>query len=146
MNAEFRDVELHAVTGSLRIRVALKNKSGQIWLPDKFSLGWQLFDPDTNLFIQEGEWVAASGEVRPGGAADFTFAISFPPETGGYQIYISPIQPSSGWAYRNGAPFLRVFVSVTSGEVRILEHEIVTMPRLRWRRLRRAVPRFFLSP
>src|SRR5579871_5633411 len=146
MDAEFRDVELHVVAGSLRIRVALQNKCRQTWLPDTFSLGWQLFDPDTNLFIQEGDWVAASGEVRPGGAAEFELAIPFPPETGGYQIYVSPIQPGDGWAYRNGAPFLRVSIAVGSGEVRILDHEIVTMPRLRRRRLRHAVPRFSPSP
>jgi lipopolysaccharide transport system permease protein len=144
--AEYRDVELRTLPDTLEVRVVLENKSRQSWTPENFSLGWQFFDPETNFFILEGAWAAAPREVPPGETATFEISIPFPPEAGGYQIYISPIQQPEGWAYRRGRPFLRIVAEASEGEVRVLRREIATAGRLRLRRMRNALPKFFAAP
>ena len=146
INAEFRDIELQASHGVLQIRVELRNHSRQTWKPGQLSLGWQFFDPETNFFILEGAWTSVPREVPPGDAVSFVLDIPFPPETGGYQIFVSPIQDPGGWAYRHGEPFLRVVAQVSDGDVGVIEYEIATTRKLRWRRLRKALPKFFLAP
>jgi lipopolysaccharide transport system permease protein len=146
MRAEFRDVEARAEGSALQIRVVLENKSRQNWKPESFFLGWQFFDPDTNFFIQEGEWTALPNEVRPGETVELNMSIVFPPEAGGYVIYVSPIQQPEGWAYQRGEPFLRIEAATSDGQVRVLGQGITTKRAQRIRRMRRALPKFFSSP
>ncbi len=100
------------------------------WTPDNFSLGWQFFDPQSNLFIEEGAWTPVASDVAPGASASFEISIPFPPEAGAYEIYLSHIQPAGGWAYTRGEPFLRILVEAvaeeTGGRLRILAQEITT--------------------
>jgi lipopolysaccharide transport system permease protein len=146
MEAEYREVQLRTLPDTLEVRVVVENKSRQTWKPESFSLGWQFFDPETNFFILEGEWASIPREIPPGDTASFELSIPFPPETGGYQIYVSPIQQPEGWAYRRGEPFLRILARASDGEVRVLGHEIATARKLRLRRLRNAFPKFFAAP
>jgi lipopolysaccharide transport system permease protein len=146
MEAEYRDVQLRTLPDTLEVRVVVENKSRQTWKPESFSLGWQFFDPETNFFILEGEWSPLPREIPPGDTASFELSIPFPPETGGYQIYVSPIQQPEGWAYRRGEPFLRIVAQASNGEVRVLGHEIATTRKLRLRRMRSALPKFFAAP
>lgn len=146
MEAEYREIELRTLPDALEVRLDIVNKSGQTWTPDNFSLGWQFFDPDTNFFILEGAWSPVPREIAPGQTVSFELGIPFPPETGGYQIYVSPIQQPEGWAYRRGEPFLRINARASGGEVVVLHHEIVTEQKLRWRRWRSALPKFFAAP
>ena len=146
MDAEYLGVDLQTATRQLDIHLELRNKSRQAWTPGNFSLGWQFFDPDTNFFVMEGAWAPISSEVAPGASASFDLSIPFPPETGGYQIYVSPIQQPDGWAYRRGEPFLRIVAQVSDGDVCVLEHEVATPRKLRWRRIRKALPKFFVAP
>lgn len=145
-DVEYRDIELRTLPDTLEVRVVLENKSRLTWKPENFSLGWQFFDPETNFFIMEGAWAAAPREVPPGETAAFEISIPFPPEAGGYQIYVSPIQQPEGWAYRRGRPFLRIVAEASDGEVRVLRREIATAGRLRLRRMRNALPKFFAAP
>lgn len=145
-DAEYRDVELRTLPDTLEVRLVMENKSRQTWTPENFSLGWQFFDPDTNFFILEGEWAPAPRDVAPGQSVSFEISIPFPPETGGYQIYVSPIQHPEGWAYRRGMPFLRIVAQASNGEVRVLGREIATAGKLRLRRMRNALPKFFSAP
>jgi len=145
-DAEYRDVELRTLPDTLEVRLVMENKSRQTWTPENFSLGWQFFDPDTNFFILEGEWAPAPRDVAPGQSVSFEISIPFPPETGGYQIYVSPIQHPEGWAYRRGLPFLRIVAQASNGEVRVLGREIATAGKLRLRRMRNALPKFFSAP
>jgi lipopolysaccharide transport system permease protein len=146
MESEYREIELRTLPDALEVRLDIVNKSGRTWKPDNFSLGWQFFDPDTNFFILEGAWSPVSREIAPGQSVSFELGIPFPPETGGYQIYVSPIQQPEGWAYRRGEPFLRINARASGGAVVVLNHEIVTEQRLRWRRRRSALPKFFAAP
>ncbi|HEV8037436.1 MAG TPA: ABC transporter permease [Bryobacteraceae bacterium] len=145
-DAEYRDVELRTLPDTLEVRLVMENKSHQTWTPENFSLGWQFFDPDTNFFILEGEWAPVPRDVAPGQTVSFEISIPFPPETGGYQIYVSPIQQPEGWAYRRGMPFLRIVAQASNGEVRVLGREISTAGKLRLRRIRNALPKFFSAP
>jgi lipopolysaccharide transport system permease protein len=146
MDAEYRDIELRSLPDTLEVRLVMENRSRQTWTPENFSLGWQFFDPETNFFILEGAWAHVPHDVPPGQTVSFELLIPFPPEAGGYQIYISPIQQPEGWAYRRGRPFLRIVAEASDGEVRVLRREIATAARLRLRRMRNALPKFFAAP
>lgn len=144
--AAYRDLKVRTEGLALRLHVALENRTRDVWPGESMSLGWQFFDPETNLFILEGEWIPLSRDVAPGEIEPFDISIAFPPEAGSYQIFISPIRQPGGWAYLRGEPFVRIIAHAEGGEVRILEQEIVTARELRWRRRRRALPRFFSGP
>ena len=144
--AGYRDLKVQTDGLTLRVHVALENRTGEAWPHKSLSLGWQFFDPETNLFILEGEWTPLSRDVAPGEIESFDISIAFPPEAGSYQIFISPIRQPGGWAYLQGEPFVRIIAEAAGGEVRVLVQEIVTTRELRWRRLRRSLPRFFSGP
>ena len=129
------------------MHVALENRIRRRWPRKSLSLGWQFFDPETNLFILEGEWTPLSRDVAPGEIESFDISIAFPPEAGSYQIFISPIRQPGGWAYFAGrAVSCELSRKLRAARVRVLEQEIVTARELRWRRLRRSLPRFFSGP
>jgi lipopolysaccharide transport system permease protein len=140
------NVQLSAQGTVVQIAAVVENKSRQTWTPDNFSLGWQLYDPQTSVFIEEGAWTPVSADVPPGASAQFDIAIPFPPDSGSYEVYLSPIQKPDGWAYARGERFLRIGVEAVDGQVRILEHEITTVRSLRWRRMWAALPRLIASP
>jgi lipopolysaccharide transport system permease protein len=146
MTALFRDVHIHARGSAIEIHLSLENTSRHSWKPEDFSLGWQFFDPETDFFILEGEWTPLAGAIPPGQAATFEITIPFPPDPGGYHVYVSPIQQPEGWAYLHGQPFLRIRARTSDGKVCVLEHEIATTRGLRLRRLWRALPKFFSGP
>ena len=142
----YRDFKVHTDGLTLHAHVVLENCSREAWPRATFSVGWQFFDPDTNLFILEGKWTPLSRDVAPGETESIEISIAFPPEAGGYQVFISPIQEAAGWAYRRGEPFARIVAETAGGEVRVMEQEITTARALRWRGLRRAIPKFFVGP
>ena len=144
--AGYRDVEVRSQGCALEIHLALENRSGQTWKPENFSVGWQFFDPETDFFILEGQWAPLPREVPPGEVASFEISIPFPPDTGGYHVYVSPIEQPQGWAYARGQPFLRIRAETSDGQVCVLEHEIATTRALRLRRLWRALPKIFSGP
>ena len=63
---------------------------------------------------------------RAGSVRRFEISIPFPPEPGGYQVYVSPIEEPGGWAYARGESFLRIVAETSGGEVRVVEQEIAT--------------------
>jgi lipopolysaccharide transport system permease protein len=141
MNAEVR-----AVGAELRISVTLENRSRQVWTPENFSLGWQLYDPQSKVFIEEGAWTPVSTDVSPDSTAKFEIVIPFQPDSGSYEVYVSPIQTPSGWSYDRGERFLRVNVSAENSQLQILGQEITTVRSLRWRRFFRALPKLIAAP
>jgi len=130
----------------VRIAAVVQNKSRQAWTPGTFSLGWQLYDPQTGVFIEEGAWTPLGADVPPGSSAHFDIAIPIDSDSGAYEIYVSSVHPPDGWSYARGEPFLRIGVEAVDGQLRILEHEITTLRWLRWRRLWKALPKLIASP
>ena len=144
--AAYTDVRVEANGAGLAVHLQLENRSADAWKPGEFSLGWQFFDPLTNRFILEGEWTPVSEEVSPGAQATFDLSIPLPPDTGAYQIYVSPIAEAEGWAYMRGRPFLRIDADASADGARLLSQEIVTRRRMLWRRIWTALPAFFVDP
>ena len=144
--AQYRELEVLTDGLTLRVHLALENRSQETWSKKSMSLGWQFFDPETNRFILEGEWIPLSRDVAPGEIEAFDISITLPPEAGSYQIFISPIGQPDGWAYARGDSFLRILADAADGRIRVLEQEITTVRALRRRRLRRVLPKFFSGP
>jgi lipopolysaccharide transport system permease protein len=133
---------------SARFRVV--NHSSDVWRrADGYTLGWQLFDPDTGTFITEGEWNQLEKDLAPAETADVAMELTLPPEKGRYHVYISLLQESTGWFYEKGAPFLLLEASVEGGQAEIVETGVKTLRSLRrrgfWRGVRRALTYPFLT-
>ena len=61
--------------------------------------------------------------------------IEFPPEIGGYRIYLSPVENDSGWAYQKGEPFILIDADVTEGQVHVAQTYITTKRALQLQRV-----------
>jgi lipopolysaccharide transport system permease protein len=146
MKTEYRGVDVRTLGDTLNVSLTLENNSRETWTPGTLSMGWQLYDPESRRFIQEGSWTPLDGEVPPRATANFEISIPFPPEAGAYEIYISQIRESRGWAYARGEPFLRIVVEIANAGLRILSQEITTLSALRRRRVWAALPGLFASP
>jgi lipopolysaccharide transport system permease protein len=151
MSVEYRDIQLRVQGAALHTSVVVENRSRETWTPETFSLGWQFYDPRSRVFIEEGAWTPVAADVPPGSSVRFDIAIPIPPDSGGYEIYLSHIQPPDGWGYARGERFLRIGVEAQDGpngdgQLRILEHEITTVRSLRWRQMWAALPRLVASP
>jgi lipopolysaccharide transport system permease protein len=133
MSAAFRSAEIQSQGHSIAVHVRLEQAGGCV--------GWQFYDPDTNRFIMEGEWV----EV-PAGASDLDVTIRFPPEPGAYRVYVSPRTDENGWGYQRGEQFLAIDVSVENEIAQVTGHELTTARELRWRAIKRVVPHLFAGP
>ena len=139
-------VHVGAQGTSLQVSVVIDNESRQTWTPENFSLGWQLYDPQSSVFIEEGAWAPVPADVPPGASARFDLEIPFQPDSGAYEVYVSPIQPPDGWAYARGGRFVRIRVEAGNDQLQILGHEITTIRSVRWRRMWSALPKLIASP
>ena len=146
MTAAYRDVHVEAADSTISIRLQVENTSPDEWKQDAVSIGWQLFDPENNRFIREGEWTALAHDAKPGESVPVDFSIDFPPEPAGYRIYVSPIHHAGGWLYDQGSRFLMIDAAVSDERARVLRTELTTRRALLWRSLLRAGPRLFTEP
>ena len=74
-------VELDTRDGALRASLRLVNRSGAPWLrAGGFAVGYQIFDPDSQLFIEDGVWQPLDGDVAPGESAATELSIRLPRE------------------------------------------------------------------
>ena len=113
-------VEVNAAARRLKATFQLENVSESTWsLAEGYRLGWQLFDPETGLFITEGVWSPLAREISPGGSVEQTVELTLPRERGRYHVYISPMKESGGWFYSQGSPFLLLEASVEHGGGRV---------------------------
>jgi lipopolysaccharide transport system permease protein len=140
------NVQVRAQGTELQISVVLENRSRHTWTSENFSLGWQLYDPQSSVFIEEGAWTPVSTDVPPGSTAKFDIAIPIQPASGAYEVYVSPIQTPSGWAYHRGERFLHINVAAENSQLQILGSEITTVRALRWRRMWAALPKLIAAP
>lgn len=92
-------------------------------------IGWQLYDPQTNLFLSEGEW----HDVGQGETA--ALRIDLPPEPGEYAVYLSRRDAERGWDFALGLPFWRIATVVDNTGARVVDSRLTTLRRLRWRNL-----------
>lgn len=151
MTAGYRNVSVQVRGSALQVSFSVPNNSRETWTSENFSAGWQLFDPESHLFIEEGAWVPVACDVPPGAVASFGISIPFSPEPGAYEIYVSHIRAGDIWAYAHGQPFLRIVAEqadeqADESELHIVSQEITTQRALRFRRMRAALPQLFASP
>jgi lipopolysaccharide transport system permease protein len=90
--------------------------------------GWQLYDPESDFFLAEGEWRPLSS------SAPTDWEVELPPEDGPYRLYVSPVDPSRGWHYARGGRFLVIDAVVENGAARLLQTRTTTLSALRWSR------------
>jgi lipopolysaccharide transport system permease protein len=133
MGVALRSAEIESQGQSIAVRIQLEG-AGE-------SVGWQFYDPSSNRFIMEGEWMPV-----PQGAAELSFNIAFPPEPGEYRVYVSPLDENRGWAYQRGERFLVIDVAIESETAAVNGHQFTTVGALRRRQLRRILPHLFLDP
>lgn len=146
VSAGYLAVNLRAGERTLGVALKLKNNSRRTWKKESFFIGWQYFDPETNRFIQEGQWTPIPADVAPGETLDTQLTLNFPPETGGYRIYISPLEQPAGWAYTRGDRFLIIDARIANRALVVSGHELTNTRVLRLRSLRRALPKIFSYP
>jgi lipopolysaccharide transport system permease protein len=103
------------------------------------TVGYQIFDPDTDMFISEGEW-------RGSDAADGAVEIQLPPERGRYHVYVSPVDEERGWDYASGGQFLLVEATVEQARATLDGSRVTTLAGLRRRRWAGAARKALLWP
>ncbi len=148
-NARYREVavQLDAEGRTVRLRGRLENRSGETWRRDDgFAVGWQLFDPETGMFIAEGQWTALEADVPQGGSAPLDLEVKLPAERGGYRLYISPRSEAHGWFYMQGWPMLVVDASVEQRRARLVRWVVATAGKLRRERLHLSLEKALTYP
>lgn len=129
----FRDITVEPAPGGLKLRCSLHS-------PHR-SLGWQVFDPATGLFLSEGDWLT----VEPGRPAEMTLRL--PPEPGPYRVFVSTRDDQRGWHYQRGESFLVVDSEVTvSGEAQLRRTATRTLRTLRLEALPASLARALVLP
>jgi len=149
MSAPYQDlaVAVEPEGRALRVRFRLENRSRETLRPsDGFCVGWQLYDPDSAMFIAEGEWTPLEAELAPGAAGAFDLSVTLPPEHGRYHVYVSPRAERDGWYYQRGWPFLLLEAEVDQQRLRLVEQRVTTLDAMRRGEWLRSLGRLFLLP
>lgn len=94
-------------------------------------VGWQLYDPSTGAFLQEGEWSEVHGRE-----ADLN--IPLPTEDGAYSVQVAPV--------RDRTRYIAIEARVGAGKLVIDLPRVLTASSVRRARLLRAIPKAFLLP
>ncbi len=137
MRLRYREVEAQAEPAGHRVRVRFRLEHDGGALPTL--LGWQIYDPVSATFLQEGEWTpleSAQADVR----------VELPAENGPYRLYVSPIADGNQWLYARGAPFVILDATVRDGTVEIAPARVTTLAALRRESFFRSLPKAFTLP
>lgn len=139
--------DLDAATRTIHLRFKLINRSHEDWrVRDGFSIGWQIYDPETGTFIQEGEWTQLKEDVLSAQISDVALTIQLPPERGRYHVYVSPVTPNEGWFYARNEPFVLVDAFVEHRQGQVIEAGQSTLKTLRRRKLWSNAGKIFTLP
>jgi len=94
-------------------------------------VGWQLYDPFTGAFLQEGEW----SEVT---SRDADLCIPLPPEAGSYSVQVAPV--------KDRAHYIEIEARVGEGNLQIGPAQVLSAASVRRGRLLRAIPKAAVLP
>jgi lipopolysaccharide transport system permease protein len=98
-------------------------------------IGWQLYDPSTGAFLQEGEW----SEVT---SREVDLRIPLPAEEGAYSVQVAPVKDRS--------QFIEIAARVGAGApgttLEIGTPRVLTASSVRRARILRAIPKAFILP
>lgn len=142
-----QQTELEPQTRLLRVDLTVENASTQAWQPPQgFALGYQIFDPETDILIVDGERCPFEQPMAAGARCSFRIEIPLPAEPGRYRVFVSLLEEGVCWYYERGWPFLLVEAEVCGGVARLLRARVTTRSALRRERLLRALGRGFSYP
>jgi lipopolysaccharide transport system permease protein len=140
-------VDVDAATRTISIRFRLVNRSHVDWrIADGFVIGWQIYDPDTATFIQEGAWTQLKEDLASAQMADVEIKIELPPERGHYHVYVSPMTPKDGWFYARNESFILIDATVEQGNAAVNSAAATTVSMLRRRKLWSNIRKVFTLP
>lgn len=94
-------------------------------------IGWQLYDPATGAFLQEGEWSEVQGR-------EADLRIPLPAEAGAYSVQVAPV--------KDRARYIAIEAQVGAGKVEIGTPRVLSAASVRRARLLRSVPKAFVLP
>lgn len=130
MSVGYTDVSCTARGRRVDVRLTVENRGVESWPARDLCLGWQIYDPDTAIFISEGEWIAAGRDLGPGASAAFALDVELPAEPGRYHVYVSPRTDRDGWFYQLEWPFVLVEAAVEQGVARVESAGPTTLARV----------------
>lgn len=131
----------------ITVRCTVVNHSTETWnRADGFSIGYQIFDPETGMFIYEGEWTSLEADIAPAEMAPLSVEVQLPPEKGRYHVYISPRTEQGGWFYQHGDPFILIEASVEHRRATLINTSVTTLRTLRRRNIRKSLTRIVTLP
>lgn len=119
MSAGYTDIRCDASGHRVDVRFRLENRGGESWTERDLCVGWQIYDPETSLFISEGQWTRAAHDLPPGASEEFFLTVDLPAELGRYHVYVSPRTDHDGWFYQQQWPFVLVEGAVTEAGARV---------------------------
>jgi lipopolysaccharide transport system permease protein len=143
MNPGFADIEIEVdeVARTLGVSFLLDaDVRKRLSQGGTHSLGSQIYDPESGLFLYEGPWTPLDPEARA------RMQIELPKEKGGYHVYVSPIEAGKRWLYQTGAPFLLIEASVQREAIEQVEPRVLTLRELAGRRRNAAFREVFSGP
>ena len=130
MSAGYRDLQVRAEGGVLRVGFILENRGHERWtFAQKLALGWQLYDPDSSAFLSEGEWLPLESEMAPGDTQSVSaLPVELPREAGRYRVYLSVLNETDGWFYQQHWPFVVIEAQVDNrGEASVNSAAVTTL-------------------
>lgn len=120
--AELRAVEVPALVKAksrVKIRVAVRNAGGAIWLarerglaPLQLSAANHWLDASGSTVVNDDGRGALPRDLRPGEETEITFAVNAPKHRGDYLLEIDMLQEGVSWFALKGSKTLRVTVRV----------------------------------
>lgn len=132
MSIRYRDLHLTQQPHRLQLDCSIENRGRDVWRPgDGFSIGWQIYDPVTGVFLSEGEWQPLSRDIPPRDTAEIRLPLHVPDQPGEYRIYVSPIDPQAGWFYERGEPLIAIDVEQDGSGAAVRRYQVTTLRRLR---------------
>jgi homopolymeric O-antigen transport system permease protein len=94
-------------------------------------IGWQLYDPSTGAFLQEGEWSEIDGR-------EADLRIPLPAEEGAYRVQVAPVN--------NREHFIAIDASVGAGKVQIGPARVLSAAAVHRGRMLQALPKAIVLP
>jgi lipopolysaccharide transport system permease protein len=94
-------------------------------------VGWQLYDPSSGAFLQEGEWSEVQG-------CEADLRIPLPAQEGAYSVQVAPVQ--------DRARYIAIEAQVGQGTLELGTPRVLTASSVRRERLLRSIPKAFLLP
>jgi lipopolysaccharide transport system permease protein len=94
-------------------------------------VGWQLYDPSSGAFLQEGEWSEVTGR-------DADLCIPLPAEAGAYSVQVAPVN--------DRAHYIAIEARVGEGKLEIGPARLLSAASVRRARWLRSIPKAVVLP